>query len=253
MTAPLSPQPTRAPRQQVSAGTAFGLLYRTLLRSVRTRGRLIAIAVLAGLAILSGAIRSGDDYIGVSDGIDQAILVLTLIVALAALLISSAVLGDLYDNGSIVYLALRPVPTWVIAAAAWAASCTIVAPVAVVGVLSVGLVHSGDGLISATSIAALVGLSAYVALFVFMGVLVRRALPLGLAYLLLWEGFVSLAGDFGAGVAIIGYLRSILAGVTGEDIDFAPFTTATGVLVPLVLTAVLIFGTGRLLDRRELP
>jgi ABC-2 type transport system permease protein len=259
MPSPSSPPPpplserVRVPRRQVPSGTAFGLLYRTFIRSVRTTGRIAALVVLAALAVLAGAISSAAVGDPLTAGAGHAVFSLSLVVAIAALVVASAVLGDLYDNGSIVYVALRPVPSRVVAAAAWAASCTLVLPVAVVATLSVGLVHGGDGLLSATAIAALLGVAAYCALFVFIGVLVRRALPLGLAYLLLWEGFVSLAGDVGAAVSITGYLRSILAEVTGADIEFAPFTLAAGIIVPASFTVVAIAATGWLLDRRELP
>ncbi|MBX3315164.1 MAG: hypothetical protein KF906_12695 [Actinobacteria bacterium] len=264
MTAPVpppspSPSPSSsgarapAPRRAAAPGAAFTLLYRTFLRSVRTTGRIVALVVLAGLAVLAGVINSAQEGDPLTVGTDHAVFSFSLVVAIAALVIASAVLGDLYDNGSIVYVALRPVPSRVIALAAWAASCTIVLPVAAVATLSVGLVHTGDGLLAATALAAMIGVAAYCALFVLLGVLVRRALPLGLAYLVLWERFVSLAGDVGAALSITGYLRSILAEVTGADIDFAPFTLATGILVPVVFTVVAIAATGRLLDRRELP
>jgi hypothetical protein len=69
----------------------------------------------------------------------------------------------------------------------------------------------------------------------------------------LWEGFVSNAGTLGARLTVSGYLRSILARITGFDLDQAPFALATGIVVPLVAAAALIAATGWVLGRRELP
>lgn len=237
----------------MTSGAAFGLLYRTFLRSARTRGRTICLVILAGLAIVLAVIPGADDESSLLQGLDVSIPIVTQLVAIGALIVASAVLGDLYDNGSIVYVALRPVPNRIVAAAAWAAACTIVLPAAVVSALAVTLAHSGDGLVGATLLAAVLGTFAYAAIFGFLGVLVRRALPGGLAYLLLWEGFVSLAGKAGATVTISGYLRSVLSQVTGGELEAAPFTLTSGVLAPIAITVVAVLGTGWLLDRRELP
>ena len=47
----------------------------------------------------------------------------------------------------------------------------------------------------ARSLSAGIAVIAYGALFVLLGLWVRRALVWGLAYILLWEGFVAIAGD----------------------------------------------------------
>lgn len=253
---PLSPPP-RATRTPVPSGAAFGLLYRTFLRSARTRGRIVCLLILTGIAVLLAVLTgAGADDAGssaLSSGLDIAIVIVCQIVAIGALVVASAVLGDLYDNGSIVYVALRPVPNRIIAAAAWAAACTIVLPAALVSALSVALAHGGDGLPMAAVLAAVLGTLAYAAIFGFLGVLMRRALPAGLAYLLLWEGFVSFAGKAGATVSVSGYLRSVLAQITDFELEAAPFVLASGILAPIAITVVTVLGTGWLLDRRELP
>jgi ABC-2 type transport system permease protein len=244
----------RSPRRPLTAGQAFRTLYATFLRSARTPARLVALAAMAGLALLVAALNSIDkDVPALERAMSTANLSLTKLVAIAALVVGSAVLGDLYDNGSIVYVALRPVKRWVIAAAAWAATVTLVLPAALLAGIAIGIVHTGDGALGAALLASVVGTVAYSALFGLFGVLVKRALPAGLAYLLLWEGFVSNAGTLGARLTVSGYLRSILARITGFDLDQAPFALATGIVVPLLAAAALIAATGWVLGRRELP
>ncbi|MCB0976882.1 MAG: hypothetical protein KDB02_05425 [Acidimicrobiales bacterium] len=238
----------------MSSRVAFGLLYRTLIRSVRTRGRLVSLAALVLLAFVSALVAgAADDMSSLEAGARTAVVILSQLVAVGSLVVASAVLGDLYDNGSIVYVALRPVSSRALAAAAWAASCTVVLPAALVSALAVGIVHSGDGLLVASLGGALLAVAAYSALFGFLGVLVRRALPAGLAFLVLWEGFVSLAGNAGAALSVTGYVRSLLAGVTGYGLKGGPFAIGTAVVVPIAFTVLAVLATAWLLDHRELP
>jgi ABC-2 type transport system permease protein len=72
------------------------------------------------------------------------------------------------------------------------------------------------------------------------GVLVRRALPWGLAYILIWEGFVASAGETAARLAIRSYVRSIVSEQTGVSLSLAEFSLAVGVIVPLAVTVVVL-------------
>ena len=56
---------------------------------------------------------------------------LSLLIPVVALVFASAALGDLAEDGTLVYLWLRPLPRWQLALAAFAASVTVAVPVAV--------------------------------------------------------------------------------------------------------------------------
>ena len=58
------------------------------------------------------------------------------LVPVAVLVFGAASLGDLIDDGSMVYLWLRPVPTWLHVVAAWAATVTVAVPLVVVPVVA---------------------------------------------------------------------------------------------------------------------
>jgi ABC-2 type transport system permease protein len=62
----------------------------------------------------------------------------------------------------------------------------------------------------------------------------------GLAYILIWEGFVASAGPGVAQLAIRKYTRSIIVDRTGADLGAADFSTFAGVLVPLIASVVAI-------------
>ncbi len=102
-------------------------------------------------------------------------------------------------------------------------------------------------MIGATILAAFIGVLAYSAVFVLLGLVVKNAIVWGLGYVLIWEGIVAAFGTFAARLAIRGYTRSIITARTGIDLDLGDLSTAAGVTVPLLVTAVaLVSSTARL-------
>src|SRR4051794_23027069 len=96
----------RAPRRH----SKFLAIYRVFLRLQLSRTRVITLTLGGLLAVLVAVVLRGS---GQSNRTQVgAILIgeygLWLLVPIAALLLSSATLGEAYDEGSIVYLWLRP-------------------------------------------------------------------------------------------------------------------------------------------------
>ena len=114
-------------------------------------------------------------------------------------------------------------------------------------VLAAALVGGGVELISGTVVAVLVSITAYCAIFTAWGIRIRRALPWGLAYILLWEGFVAGAGRTAGRLAIRSYSQSILSEYTGIGLRLAQFPLIVGIIVPLVVAALaLVYASHRL-------
>ncbi|MGI9642018.1 MAG: hypothetical protein ACR2N9_04460, partial [Acidimicrobiia bacterium] len=88
--------------------------------------------------------------------------------------------------------------------------------------------------------ASTVAIIAYAAIFLALGLRTRRALLWGLAYILVWEGFISSVGRLPARLSVRGYARSILAGVTDVDLRLADETLAVAIIVPTL--AAILFG-----------
>jgi ABC-2 type transport system permease protein len=235
--------------------TAFTALYGLLVRSTATRGRLAAVGALSGLSVLTAVIaHASTPHSSFRAGVDFASANLVTLVPVAVLVFGAGTIGDLVDDGSIVYLWLKPVPTWLSVVAAWAATVTITVPlVGVPVVLSTAVLDTDDGLLTGTAAALLVGIVAYAALAVTAGIRFRRALPWGLAYILLWEGFVAGAGSTATRLAIRSYLRSILSQLADHPLKLADFSLATGVLVPLAAGAVSLLYASRRLARTDVP
>jgi hypothetical protein len=95
---------------------------------------------------------------------------LTTLLPVAVLVFGAGAIGDLIDDGSLVYVWLRPIPTRLPVLAAWAATVTIVIPlVAVPVLLGTALLEPAPELLGATALALVVGTLAYAALAVMVG------------------------------------------------------------------------------------
>lgn len=230
---------------------ALSLTYRVVLTQLVTRGRLIALVLVgAVVAVVAAAVGSSD---GIDDPLEAAVRVIadlgfTPLVPIVALVFAAASLGDMRDDGTLVYLWLRPMDRWPVAVGAWLASITVSLPLTIVplGLASV-LVDGGAELVTATVVACLVGVVAYAALFVLLGLLVRNAIVWGLGYVLVWEGIVAGYGNIPARMSVRGYTRSIITSRTGVDLDLGDLSLAPSVIVPVTAAVVaLAFAARRL-------
>lgn len=228
----------------VSPLAAVRLTYGLVLTQLVTKGRLIALllvgAVVAAVAAAVGASDSVDDPREAAVRVIADLGFITL-VPVVALVFASAALGDARDDGTLVYLWLRPMDRWPVVVGAWAAAVTVSLPLTIVplGVAAV-LVDGGGTLVGATVLASLVGVVAYSALFVLFGLLFRNSIVWGLGYVLVWEGIVAAFGDFAAKLAIRGYTRSIITARTGVDLDLGDLSLGVAVTVPLIAAVVAL-------------
>ena len=223
---------------------AIGLAYRIVLRQLVTRGRIAALfmvgAVVTAVAVAVGT--AGD----VSDPVETGVRLIsdlgfTTLVPIVSLVFASAALGDMREDGTLVYLWLRPMDRWPVVVGAWSASITVSLPLTLVPLLvSSIVVDGGNDLIGATALAGGVGVVAYSALFVLLGLLLKNSIVWGLGYILIWEGLVAAFGSFAAKLAIRGYTRSILTSMTEIDLDLGDLSLQVGIIVPLVVTGAAL-------------
>jgi ABC-2 type transport system permease protein len=133
---------------------------------------------------------------------------------------------------------LRPVKRWLIAAAATLAAATVTIPVTVVSMATLAaLASNGDaGAIIGAAVATALGGLAYTALFVLVGLVVKRAL----VYVFIWEFFVARAGAGAARLSINSYASSLLADFSGIEIRLADRGTVTSYIVLAAVSAVAV-------------
>jgi ABC-2 type transport system permease protein len=229
-------------------------VWSVLVRSIATRPRVAGLSVLGvGAVILGVAIRLSNS----ADRADAAWKVvdgygLILLIPVVALVFASAALGDPAEDGTLVYLWLRPLARWQLALAAFAASVTVAVPVAVFP-LVIGAVITGAGwrVVAASLAGGLLMTVAYSAVFCGLGLRVRRALAWGLAYLLIWEQAVARVSHGAARASLFINTRSLAAHIAQHPPPHNAVAWETGLVFPLVVTGVALVLTARSLDRGE--
>jgi ABC-2 type transport system permease protein len=228
----------------VRPATAVRLAYRVVLRQLITRGR-VAGLLLVGVvvAIVAAAVGVADTT---ADPVETGVRLIsdlgfTTLVPIVALVFASAALGDLSEDGTLVYLWLRPMDRWPVVVGAWLAALTVSLPLTLVPLtVSAVVVDGGTALIGATVLAGVVGVVAYSAVFVLAGLMLKNAIVWGLGYVLIWEGIVAAFGSFAAKLAIRGYTRSILTAITDVDLDLGDLSLTIGVVLPLLAAGVAL-------------
>lgn len=230
--------------RNVPAIRSVRLTYGIVLRQLVTRGRLFALFLVgAAVAGVSVAVGAADNR---SDPLETGVRLIsdlgfTTLVPIVALVFASAALGDMREDGTLVYLWLRPMDRWPIVVGAWLAALTVSLPLTLVPLTVSSIVVDGGGeLVGAAVLAGTVGVIAYSALFVLVGLLLKNSIVWGLGYILIWEGIVAAFGSFAAKLAIRGYTRSIITAITEIDLDLGDLSLAAGVAVPLAASVVAL-------------
>jgi ABC-2 type transport system permease protein len=176
---------------------------------------------------------------------------LTLLVPVTALVFAAAALGDPDEEGTLVYLWLRPVRRSRIVVAAAAASFTASWPITVIPLaIAAAATRGGGALVVGTVVSATLALVAYTGIFCALGLVTRRSLVWGLLYIFIWEGFVATAADSAARLAVRTYARSVLSGIADITLRGTVITAPARWLVPLAVGVLaLVFASWRLAHR----
>ena len=213
-------------------------VYRLMLSTQLTRGRAAALGLVGLIGMLLGLAIGRPPDVGSADAAFALVqgYGLSLLVPTTALVFAAAAFGDPAEDGTLVYLWLRPIARWKLVVASFAASLSVCAPFALVPtVVAAGLTRTGSGLPLGALAAAAVAMAAYCSLFLGLGLVVRRALVWGLAYVLIWEGFVARSGTAAARLSILVYARSLMADIADHEPPRLASSFATAVIVPVVV------------------
>ena len=204
-------------------------LIEVTLRGLLGRRRTLLLVLLAGLPVLIALL------IRLSGGRPDADRVLDTLVVRTVLPLVALIIG------TAVYLMVKPIPRWRIALAKGLVAAGLTAALVVPAVVLTGFLL-GDRTDPQTaivgfSVACLVGGSAYAMAFMALSVFTSRALLLGLAYTLIWEGVLS---GLLEGTKFLSIRQATLgvAAALGVDVPDDPLVPAVSVAV----LAVVIVG-----------
>ena len=233
--------------------STFGALYDVMLRLQFNRTRVLALGALAGVGIVVGAVLGVADNVTIADRINFVnAFGLALVLPVATLIFASASFGDLAEDQTLVYLWLRDIPRWRLAASAMLSTLTIVIPLVALPLIATAAAARLDGdAIVASVIATIIGALAYTGAFTALGLRAKRALVWGLLYIFIWEQFIARAGHGIRRFALSAYTRSVLSKVSGIPVTDADISSFYAVAIPIIVGAIAFAYVSRRLDRHD--
>lgn len=215
------------------------------LRSVVRGKRVLVVGLLPLLvgivALLLTLTADGTDRTGAYDTLVGDLL-LPLVVALVALVLGVNAFGDERDERTLGLLLATTLPRTAIVLVKYAAAAAVtwlVCLPATLGCMLLGTAATdlpAGEVVGSLLVASLLAATAYAALFVLLSLLLQRAVLVGLAYLVLWEGLLAGTATTFRNLSVGAYANTVV----GAPFDEPPFLTAdvSVVAAALVLLAV---------------
>jgi ABC-2 type transport system permease protein len=236
-------------------------LLRFSLGQLLAGRRLLVVGLLVALPlVLPSVFAAGSDVDPDSFTLELfRQLVLPVLLPVVALTFSTSSLGAELRDGTITNLLLKPIPRPALLGAKYLAAViatlVVLLPAEAAGhLIAAGGLGSTD-LLAGIAAATVVGTLAYCALGVLLSLLIARALLVGLAYALLWEGAVVSVAPSASSLSIRGYTEGVLAAILrGGGLDFSVRLgpVSASVLAGVVTLAALALAVRRL-ERMDIP
>jgi hypothetical protein len=226
------------------------------LRTCLPGKRWIGILVPCGAAVLFGALSRGLGGDAEHDFAEVAALALfALVMPVTCLVVGDAVLGAEVRSGSFTFTWMSPVPTWQIAVARWVGGSIVGVGCLSVAFAAAAVVAGAPQSAVPAAVGAAFGAMAYVAVFLAIGCIARRAAVWSLAFVFLVErllgaalsGIAQLSPGWEARAAFVGFAD------TQRDLVRNGIPHGTAAIVRLILiTVVALALASRRLKRLEL-
>jgi ABC-2 type transport system permease protein len=174
----------------------MGSVFTLTVRQLTGRWRLAIMTVLAALPVSFTALVVRTDSTPFVSEFEVVVLSTMLagsIAPLIVLAIASVAFANEVEDRTLANLTLAPIPRWQIVLPKLAAAVTVAGPFIAASAFFTSLLafnRDGTAMVAVTT-AALAGLLMYASAFTWLGLVTRRAIGAGLAYIVLWEGFFS--------------------------------------------------------------
>jgi ABC-2 type transport system permease protein len=193
------------------------------LRGLLGRRRTVLMLLLVGLPVLIAVlVRLSGNRIEIEQILDG--LVTRTVLPLVAVVLGTAALGSELEDGTAVYLMIKPVPRWRIVGAKMIVAAGLTVALIASSTLLTGLIAGGTGeTVLATTFGFAVGTSvggiAYACAFVALSAYTSRALIIGFGYTLIWEGLLAGLLEGTRFLSIRQAALGISTGLSGESLD----------------------------------
>ena len=241
--------------------TSFTEIVRVTLRQLLGRRRTLLLVLLSALPVLLAIAFRVAGYTDIERFTRRIFdtITLTILLPLVAILFGAGAFGAEIDDGTVVYLLAKPVPRWlVVAAKAFAAVAMAIALTGTSTALAgfIDMVPAGSEGVSATLaqiLAVVVGSFCYVGLFLALSLFTRRALVIGIGYMLVWEGALSFILPGIANLSIRQYSVGAASAIYQLPLQETRLSSETAfILAGVLVVAALAVATWKLM-RFELP
>ena len=232
--------------------TVFFLTLRQLTGSRRQALLWIFAALPFAFAILIRYLT--DNYVDVILGPNISLLLIPIVLPLVVAILATTALGEDVEDHTLSYIVLRPVARWQIVAAKYVAVVVLAAlPLLLLGAATAAVAFIGDqaggqstfdyetvikpilGVVAGLAI----GVLAYSAAFMWLGLVSGQALGIAIVYVFIWEGVA--AGIF-AGIRYLS-IRSYSI-ITMKDIGGDPLNTVGAIAGSEIALNVGLIGAG---------
>jgi len=234
-------------------------VFMLTVRQVTGKWRLIIMTVLAVMPVLFAAlmVSSGDaPFVSEFEVIVLSTMLAGSIAPLIIVSIASVAFANEIEDRTLANLALSPLPRWQIVAPKLGGAVVVAAPF-VVGTAFLTSYIAFNHDVAATfaiTVSALVGLLMYASMFVWLGLVTKQAIAVGLVYIVLWEGFFS---GYVSGIRFFSIRHYATALAHGLDprrfvgIEHVALGTTIGVAIGVF--ALFFFLSVRRLRRMDVP
>ena len=225
-------------------------IIRLTARQLLTRGKLLVLVGLGALPALLALLYSFSD-----SRVDPETFlirmytnfVLAVVVPVTALVFAAAALGSEMEDGTIVYLLLKPLPRWQIVLNKLIPTAAIIGVFVMISIYATALVLDrgvGEAHVAfAFTLAAVLGGAAYAAMFTLLGAITSRALIAGLLYVFIWEGLLTGLFQGARNWSVREYMNGIADAFSTLPLDvFDAQLSGTRALISCIAVIVLFAG-----------
>ncbi len=229
------------------------------IRQLSGRMRLSIMAVLALLPVLFTALVVRGEtapFVQEFEAIVLSAMLAGAIAPLIAVAIASGAFGTEVDDRTLANLTLTPLPRWKIVMGKLLASVVVAGPFAVGSAFLTSFLAFNRDMtaVLAVTVASFVGLLLYCVVFVWLGLVTKQAIGVGLLYIVLWEGFFS---GFVSGIRVGSIRGYAIAWMHGLDprrfVDDAHVGLIPTIVVSAAVMAVFFWMSTRRLRRMDVP
>ena len=166
------------------------------VRQLSGKWRLLVMTVLAAMPVLFTALVVRSGQVPWVDEFEVIVLSTMLAGSIAPLIIvaiASVAFANEVEDRTLANLSLSPIPRWQIVVPKLGAAVAVAGPFTTGSAFLTSYLAFNHDMTAtfAVTLSAVVGLLMYCSVFVWLGLVTKQAIGVGLVYIVLWEGFFS--------------------------------------------------------------